>query len=164
MTAPESEEASDFWERIDRAEPRDGEGMPPGMVFAVACGVLLAGFWGFAALVTFWLRGAFGELTMAWGAVFLLLAVAGAIGVVGCACRWVWVRWAALVQAVVFAALSIPSWIEAPQSTGLIGIFIAYAGLQFLPSSHRWYHPAPGPGSHPAPTGTTSEIGSRHAG
>ncbi|MCK2030595.1 hypothetical protein [Microbacterium galbinum] len=143
MTAPESEEASDFWERIDGAEPRDGEGMPPGMVFAVVCGVLLAGFWGFGALVTFWFRGAFGDLTMAWGAVFFLLAVAGAIGVLGCARRWVWVRWAALAQAIAVSVTLFGLMGVAPFVPWAAGLFIAYAGLQFLPSSHRWYHPRP---------------------
>jgi len=137
--------------------------MPAAVVFAVVCGVFWVIFWGLGALVVFSLGGAFGELSIAWGLVFFFVAGAGAIGVVGCARRWVWVRWAALVQAVVLTALWVPSWIEAPSSTGVIGLLIAHAGLQFLPSSHRWYHPT-APRSRPALADTLSEIGPRHPG
>jgi hypothetical protein len=168
VTAQESEsesesedEAREFWERVDGAAQRESEGMPTAMVFAVACGVFLVIFWGLGALVIFSFAGAVGELSIAWGSVIFFAAGAGAIGVVGCTRRWVWVRWAALVQAVAFTALSVPSWIEAPSSTGVIGLFIAYAALQFLPSSHRWYHPT-APRSRPPFADTLSEIGPNH--
>lgn len=121
------------------------DGMPPAMVFTAVAGVCVVIVWGLGALLIV----AFLGVANAMSAGSLLACVgaagAGAIGVIGCRRRWKWVRWAALVQTVTFTAVSIPSWLDAPQSTGFIAVFMAYAGLQFLPSSHRWYHPRPLP-------------------
>lgn len=117
--------------------------MPPGMVFAVVCGVGVVIVWGLGAVLLGWIVAS----AAAWGGEWLLACVFAAavsvVGVIGCCRRWRWVRWAALLQAVVVTAVSIPSWLDAPLSAGLIALFVAYAGLQFLPSSHRWYHPTP---------------------
>ncbi|MFF7294131.1 hypothetical protein ACFY9N_16500 [Microbacterium sp. NPDC008134] len=130
---------------------QEGDGMPPGIVFAIVCGVGVVIFWGLGALSIVGFLGVSDVASAASLLACVFATGAGVIGVIGCRLRWVWVRWAALVQAVVIVAVMIPSWIQSPQSTGWIALFVAYAGLQFLPSSHRWYHPKPHVPGSPVP-------------
>lgn len=124
-------------------ERQQKDEMPAAIQFALVAGVGVVIVWGLAALVTIGFLGVSNAMSAGSLLVCVSAAAAGVIGVIGCWRRWVWVRWAALVQAVAFTAASIPSWLDAPESAGVIAVFIAYGGLQFTPSSHRWYHPRP---------------------
>lgn len=138
----------------DEVGEREADEMPPAMVFAVVAGVGVVFVWGLGALLLVGFLGVSNAMSVGWLLACVGAAGAGVIGVIGCRRRWVWVRWAALVQALAFTAVFISSWLDAPQSTGFIAVFVAYAGPQFLPSSHRWYHPLPRrrrPLSHPSP-------------
>ena len=148
----------------ERAAWQKSDEMPAAILLAIVCGVGVALLWAFASLMLIGLAQSYGSSGFPWLLACLFATGAGVVGIIGCARRWAWVRWAALLQVIVIAAAlcTFVGWM--PFVLWVIGLFAAYAGLQFLPSAHRWYHPAPGPGSHPAPTGTTSEIGSRHAG
>lgn len=125
----------------DDRRAHESDAMPPAMLFAIVAGVGVVIVWALGALLVIHLLGVT-EVNLATSLIPCVFAAgANVIGVIGCRRRWVWVRWAALLQAVVVTAVAVPSWLDAPNSTGLIAVFVAYAGLQFAPSSHRWYHP-----------------------
>lgn len=123
---------------------RKPDEVPVAMVLAVVCGAGVAVLWGIAALVLFMLvRGFEGGGGAPWMLACVFATVMNFAGIIGCARRWGWVRWAALPQAVVVSVALVASVGWAPFVPWVIGLFVAYAGLQFLPSSHRWYHPVP---------------------
>ncbi|MFJ4254599.1 hypothetical protein [Microbacterium sp. NPDC090003] len=113
----------------DEVGEREADEMPPAMVFAVVAGVGVVFVWGLGALLLVGFLGVSNAMSVGWLLACVGAAGAGVIGVIGCRRRWVWVRWAALVQALAFTAVFISSWLDAPQSTGFIAVFVAYAGL-----------------------------------
>lgn len=117
--------------------------IPAAMVLAIVFGIGVAIAWGLAALVLIWLVTGSGGWGVEWMFTCLFAVGAGVIGVIGCLRRWVWVRWAALAQAIAVSVTLFGLMGVAPFVPWAAGLFIAYAGLQFLPSSHRWYHPGP---------------------
>lgn len=129
---------------FERSEPPLGRERGP-MPAAIILATVFAG-----GVVIFWccvpalLMAAFGTVPGAPGVWMLASAFAAALGVVGavgCVRRSVWVRWAALAQTLVVGAtlgFVMPLF---PPALGVIVILVIHAGLQFLPSSHRWYHP-----------------------
>jgi len=127
-----------------RAEPpagRERGPMPAAIMLASVFAVGVVIFW---CCVTALLIAAFGTVPGAPGVWMLASAFAAAmsvVGVVGCLRGWVWVRWAALAQTLVVGTtlgFVMPLF---PPALGVILILVIHAGLQFLPSSHRWYHP-----------------------
>lgn len=124
-------------------QPPVRDEMPAAIVAAIICGALVAVLWAFAVLLLFGLVQGFGGSAAPWLLACVFAAGAGVAGTIGCARRWVWVRWAALLQSIVvtLALLASVSWM--PFVPWVIGLFAVYAGLQFLPSAHRWYHPLP---------------------
>lgn len=128
----------------DRPPSRQtNDDLPAAMLLAIVCGVGVALLWVVAALMLIALVQGFGNSASPW-LLGCLFGVAGGIaGVVGCARGWVWVRWAALLQALVVTVVlcTFVGWM--PFVPWVVALFITYAGLQFLPSSHRWYHPVP---------------------
>lgn len=127
-----------------RAEPSAGRKrgpMPASIILATVFAVGVVIFW---CCVLVLLIAAFRTVEDAPGVWTLASAFAAAmsvVGVVGCLRGWVWVRWAALVQTLVVGAtlgFVMPLF---PPALGVILILVIHAGLQFLPSSHRWYHP-----------------------
>ncbi|UPL13705.1 hypothetical protein [Microbacterium galbinum] len=128
--------------------------IPAAMVLAMVFGIGVAIAWGLAALVLIWLVTGSGGWGVEWMFTCLFAVVAGVIGVIGCLRRWVWVRWAALAQAIAVSVTLFGLMGVAPFVPWAVGLFIAYAGLQFLPSSHRWYHPLPRP-LHPTSEAVT---------
>jgi hypothetical protein len=75
----------------------------------------------------------------------MVFAVVCGVGVV--------ILWAsaALVQAIAVSVVLFGLMGAAPFVPWAVGLFVAYAGLQFLPSSHRWYHPKPHVPGSPVP-------------
>lgn len=133
---------SEFDVRSEPSAGRERDPMPAAIMLATVFAVGVVIFW---VCVTALLIAVFPTVEGAPGLWMLASAFAAAmnvVGVIGCLRRWVWVRWAALLQALVLgAALVIVMPLAPPSALGVIVILVIHTGLQFLPSSHRWYHP-----------------------
>ncbi|MFK0403279.1 hypothetical protein ACIQTT_13165 [Microbacterium sp. NPDC090225] len=132
---------SEFDMRAEPSAGRERGPMPASIILATVFAVGVVIFW---VCVTVLLIAAFRTVEGVpgvWTLASASAAVMSVVGVVGCVRRWRWVRWAALTQTlVVGTALGFVLPLFLPV-LGVIVILVIHAGLQFLLSSHRWYHP-----------------------